>query len=83
MSKKNNPRTVLVRLVIDEIREGRSGEVVVAAIASDGQKHKIPMDDIVQVEQRQIRGAIAKLRPGEFLADECALSSRRMSKAFQ
>ena len=52
MSKKHNPRTILVRLQIDEIREGKSGEVIVAAIASDGKRHKIPMDDIVRVEPR-------------------------------
>ncbi len=83
MSKNTNPRTVFVRLVLDEIREGKYGEVIGVFVASNGKKQKFPMDDVVKVEHRQSKGAVAKLRPGEFLTDENKLSSRRVIRAFQ
>lgn len=56
MSKKHNPTTVLVRLVIDEIREGRNGEALAVCVACDGKRHKIPYANIVAlVEQHSAR----------------------------
>jgi hypothetical protein len=51
MPKKNKPRTVLVRLVLDNVRGDENGDTLVVVIASNGMRHKIPMHDVVVVEE--------------------------------
>lgn len=54
MSNKHNPTTVLVRLVLDEIREGKH-ESKAVVISNDGKKFKIPFSNIVSLDPKTPR----------------------------
>jgi len=47
MSQKHNPRTILARLVIDEIRESKNGEPLAVCITQNGKKLEIPYENIL------------------------------------
>lgn len=56
MSKKQNPTIVLVRLVLDEIHEGKH-ESKATVVANDGKKFKIPFSNIVALDPKAPRAA--------------------------
>jgi len=51
MSQNHDPRTVIARLVLDEIRESKNGEALAVCIIQNGKKLKIPYANIVCLEQ--------------------------------
>ncbi len=51
MSRKNKAPTVLVRLVLDKVREGENGDTLVVVIASDGKRYKMILRDVVAIEE--------------------------------